>query len=131
MGISDAPAGTTATGVFQEEKHSITMKTYTKFSVAALSGLALAVGSVAVAQTPAFQNQTATGVSATSVTPMSSADESFSVTKLAGKPVRSANGEQPGEIGDFLIDPASGKVQFAIVPTGRGASGETYRLVPA
>lgn len=56
--------------------------------------------------------------------------DSFGVSRLAGQPLRSSNQEELGVVADFLVDPQTGKVRFVVVPSGRGASGETFRLVP-
>lgn len=57
------------------------------------------------------------------VTPES---QSFAVGHLAKKPVRSASGESLGEISEFLIDPKSGRVHFAVVYVGN----DFFRIVP-
>ena len=51
---------------------------------------------------------------------------SFSVGQLTGKPVRNAQHEELSRISEFLIDPRSGRVHFAVVTAG----GNTFRLVP-
>jgi sporulation protein YlmC with PRC-barrel domain len=111
------------------------MKTTSKPHVAALAALALGLAGQGVAQTPAFpQNQNQTRISAGSrmtLTQFTPAEESFGLRKLAGNVVRDARGDQIGNVSDFLIEPASGKLRYAIVPSGRGASGETFRLIPA
>jgi hypothetical protein len=61
------------------------------------------------------------------VTPQS---ESLALGKIMGKPLRGSNNEELGSVADFLVNPKSGQLEFAVVPTGRGASGETFRLVP-
>lgn len=56
--------------------------------------------------------------------------EAAGLSKLAGKPIRGTHQEQLGTLSDFLVEPSSGKLRFAVVPSGGGASGETFRLVP-
>lgn len=56
--------------------------------------------------------------------------DAFALSQLTGKPLRGANQEQLGTVSDFLIDPKTGHVRFAVVPSGAGTSGETFRLVP-
>lgn len=56
--------------------------------------------------------------------------EAFALSKLAGKPLRGANQEQFGTVADFLLDAKTGALRFAVVPSGAGAGGETFRLVP-
>jgi sporulation protein YlmC with PRC-barrel domain len=50
----------------------------------------------------------------------------FAVGHLAGQPVRAANQEELGKISDFLIDPQSGRVHFAVTTGG----GNIFRIVP-
>lgn len=52
-----------------------------------------------------------------------------SLAAMADKPIRSAAQEILGTLTDFLIDPRTGKVEFAVVPSGVDAAGETYRLI--
>lgn len=52
--------------------------------------------------------------------------QSFAVGQLTGKPVRGANQEELSRLSEFLIDPRSGRVHFAVVTSG----GNTFRLVP-
>jgi sporulation protein YlmC with PRC-barrel domain len=54
----------------------------------------------------------------------------FSLQALAGKPVHGASQEVLGILTDFLIEPQTGKVEYAVVPSGVDAAGETYRLIP-
>lgn len=56
--------------------------------------------------------------------------ESFGLQRMAGRPVRSRNGEQLSTVTDFLVDPQTGRVHFAILPSGAGPHGMTYRIVP-
>lgn len=56
--------------------------------------------------------------------------ERFTLGQLVGKPVRGTNQETFSTIADFLIVADTGQVQFAIVPSGGGPQGETFRLVP-
>jgi sporulation protein YlmC with PRC-barrel domain len=60
----------------------------------------------------------------------SAESDAFGLSQLAGKPVRGANQEQLGTVSDFLVEPKSGRIHYAIVPSGAGAAGETFRLVP-
>lgn len=53
-----------------------------------------------------------------------------SLAAMADKPIRSAAQEVLGTLTDYLIDPRTGKVEFAVVPSGVDAAGETYRLIP-
>jgi hypothetical protein len=110
------------------------MKT-SSLSFATLTTLAFSAVSVGFAQTPAFSTQPPTSSVQTAgahmtLTALSPADEPFALSRLSGRALHSANQEELGSVADFLVDPTSGKVRFAIVPTGRGASGETFRLVP-
>ena len=57
--------------------------------------------------------------------------KAFSLAEMADKPIRSAAQEMLGTLTDFLIDPRTGRVEFAVVPSGVDAAGETYRLIPA
>lgn len=57
--------------------------------------------------------------------------KAFSLAAMADKPIRSPAQEILGTLTDFLIDPRTGKVEFAVVPSGVNAAGETYRLIPA
>lgn len=105
-----------------------TQRTYYSVTSLAILGLGLGLASVH-AQAPAAWEQhrqsapmpvrLATGES-----------DAFSLSQLAGKPVRGANQEQLGTVSDFLIDPPSGALMFAIVPSGGGGAGETFRLLP-
>ncbi len=57
--------------------------------------------------------------------------EDRSVQKIDGQKVRGAGGEDLGNVKDFLIEPKSGKVAFAVVASGGLLGmGETLRLVP-
>ncbi len=56
--------------------------------------------------------------------------EAFSLQRLAGKPLRGSGQEEIGTVSDFLIEPQTGHVRYAVVPSGAGASGETYRIIP-
>lgn len=57
-------------------------------------------------------------------------DATFSFGQVSGKPLRSANREELGTVTDFLIDPQSGQVRFAVVPSGGDPSNPGFRLVP-
>lgn len=56
--------------------------------------------------------------------------EAFALRNLAGKPLRGSNQEQFSTIEDFLIDPQTGQLHFAVSPSGSGPSGETFRIIP-
>lgn len=56
--------------------------------------------------------------------------DAFSLQRLAGKPLRGSGQEELGSVSDFLIDPQTGHVRYAVVPSGAGSSGETYRIIP-
>lgn len=56
--------------------------------------------------------------------------EAFAMGKLAGHPLNASNGEQLSTISDFLIEPQSGRVHFAVAGSGAGPGGETYRIIP-
>lgn len=110
------------------------MKKSSRFALTA--GIAFALIGTGFGQTPAFSNQTSTsGTTATAARPMTltmftPADEPFALSKLAGQALHGPNQQELGSVSDFLLDPTSGKVRFAIVPSGSGASGQTVRLVP-
>lgn len=74
--------------------------------------------------------QTAATAGVGSVQVANSEAEAFSLQKLAGKPLRGGAQEELGTISDFLIDPQTGHVRYAVAPSGAGSSGETYRLIP-
>src|SRR5687767_14659821 len=59
-----------------------------------------------------------------------SESNAFWLGQQVGKPLRGSSGEELGTISDFLIEPQTGRVRFAVVPSGAGEGGETYRLVP-
>jgi sporulation protein YlmC with PRC-barrel domain len=61
---------------------------------------------------------------------VSSEAEAFRLQSFSGKPVRGSGQEALGSVSDFLIDPQTGELHFAVVPSGAGGAGETYRLVP-
>lgn len=84
---------------------------------------------IAVANSPVWEQETQRS-SRGRVHRMGPVSESFGMTRMAGRPVRSASGEQLSTITDFLIDPQSGRVHFAILPSGGGPNGMTYRIVP-
>lgn len=52
--------------------------------------------------------------------------QAFTLGQLSGKPVRGANQEEFGTLADFLIEPTSGRVHFAVAPAG----GNTFRIMP-
>lgn len=86
-----------------------------------LTALAFCAGGVAAhAQNPA-------GMSLEVASPQS---EAFTLKNLSGKPVRASNQEQLSTVSDFLIEPQSGRVQFLVAPSGGGAEGDTFRIIP-
>lgn len=97
--------------------------------IAFIAALSLGAASAATAQfsSPGFVQRAPTPVAVQVATPEM---QSFALNFVSGKPVRSKNGEELGAITDFLVDPQTGAVHFAIVPSGAGTTGETYRLVP-
>ncbi|MDO8544339.1 MAG: PRC-barrel domain-containing protein [Opitutaceae bacterium] len=52
------------------------------------------------------------------------------VSRANNKPLRGPNQEEITTVTDFLIDPQSGQLLFAVAGSGRGAAGETFRLIP-
>lgn len=108
-----------------------------RFAPSLIVGALLAlVGTVAVAQPIAIANSPVWEQQETSRSPrgrvhrMNPTSESFGMNRMAGRPVRSASGEQLSTITDFLVDPSTGRVHFAILPSGGGPHGMTYRIVP-
>ncbi len=96
-----------------------------------LSGTFAAAQPIAIANSPVWEQDGAGPRSARGrVHRLNANSESFGMTRLAGRPVRSANGEELSTITDFLVDPQTGRVHFAILPSGGGAHGMTYRIVP-
>lgn len=89
-----------------------------------------AVFALSVAAVTPVQGQTTTGSQVTLQVANAAELQRFSLDELTNKPLRGSNQEELGTISDFLIDPQSGRVEFAVVPSGAGESGETYRLVP-
>ncbi|WP_158277653.1 PRC-barrel domain-containing protein [Opitutus sp. ER46] len=58
-------------------------------------------------------------------------DRKWSADKLAGRKVRSRDGDEIGTLKDFLIEPVSGKVRFAVISTGGALGiGDTLHRVP-
>ena len=96
-----------------------------------VAGFALGAGSIASAQfnSPAYV-QTAPAPAPVAVQVATPEMQSFALNFLAGKPLQSKTGQDVGTITDFLIDPQTGAVHFAVVPSGAGSGGETFRLVP-
>ncbi|MEO5958519.1 MAG: PRC-barrel domain-containing protein [Opitutaceae bacterium] len=54
----------------------------------------------------------------------------FALSQLSGKRLRGKGQEELGSISDFLVDPQSGAVRFAVVPSGGDANNPSARLVP-
>jgi sporulation protein YlmC with PRC-barrel domain len=51
--------------------------------------------------------------------------------KLAGHKVEGSDGKDLGNINDFLVDPSSGRVEYAVISTGGlGGIGDKLRVVP-
>lgn len=105
---------------------------------ASLVGVTLGFGTIAFGQQPGSSPTTAAAswpgvlnpqaqMSLETATPQS---EAFGVTKLSGNPLRGSHQEQLSTINDFLVDPQTGQVHFAVAHSGAGPGGETYRLVP-
>lgn len=79
------------------------------------------------------QQQGGTQAQAPAMAPVQVASQeaaALSLAALADKPIRNAAQEVLGTLTDFLIDPRTGKIEFAVVPSGVDAAGETYRLIP-
>jgi hypothetical protein len=72
----------------------------------------------------------ALGLHAQSVQLASPDTERNALSRMAGQTIRAANDEPISTVADYLIEPRSGDLRYLIVPSGRGAGGETYRLVP-
>jgi len=79
---------------------------------------------------PVTSQQASTAAGAGTVQVANPEADAFSLQRLAGKPLRGSGQEELGSVSDFLIDPQTGHVRYAVVPSGAGASGETYRLIP-
>ena len=105
------------------------MKTYrTQRTITSLALIGLSFGALSVtqAQTPGGWGAHAP----TSVRLATPDSDSFGLSKLAGKPLHTPDRQQLGTVSDFLIEANTGRVHFALVPSGSGAAGETFRLVP-
>lgn len=102
------------------------MKTYhlKRTATASLIVSALCIGAIATqAQQPApGQSMTLEVATAQS--------DAFALNNIIGKPLRSSNQQQLSTIADFLVDPSTGRLHFAVAPSGAGPSGETYRIIP-
>lgn len=85
-----------------------------------VSAVGLGLCGLAQAQQPA------TSGSLQSVEPVTAVSENFTLGKLTGKPVRGMNQEELSTIEDYLVDPQTGRVHFAVVPSG----SNTFRIVP-
>jgi sporulation protein YlmC with PRC-barrel domain len=96
----------------------------------ALAGTFAAAQPIAIANSPVWEQQETPRSLRGRVYRMNPNSESFGMNRMAGRPVRSANGEQLSTITDFLVDPQTGRVHFAILPSGGGPRGMTYRIVP-
>lgn len=95
---------------------------------ALVAGFALSTATLAVAQYNAPQFTTTTAPATVQVaTPEM---QSFALNAIAGRPLRTINGEELGQVTDYLIDPQTGAIHFALVPSGGGAEGSTFRVVP-
>lgn len=57
-------------------------------------------------------------------------EESSGLTRLSGQMVRSTDGQDLSTVTDFLVDPQSGRVYFAMLPSGGSPHGMTYRIIP-
>jgi hypothetical protein len=56
--------------------------------------------------------------------------EQATLGKMTGQTIRASNDESISTVADYLIEPHSGQLRYAIVPSGSGAGGMTFRLVP-
>ncbi len=79
---------------------------------------------------PVTSQQASAAAGVGSVQVASPEAEAFTLQRMAGKPLRGSGQEELGSVSDFLIDPQTGHVRYAVVPSGAGASGETYRIIP-
>lgn len=97
-----------------------------------LTGLALILGTSARLSGQAPMPQTSAGGQESPLTVEVATDQSvrYGISNLQGKPVKTENQEQLSTLADFLIDPQSGRLEYALVPSGAGPGGETHRLVP-
>lgn len=91
--------------------------------IAVLSALALGAAAPAVYA----QDPNAGGLQLEVVTPVT---ETLALSRIVGRPLHAANDEQLTTITDFLIDPQSGRVHFALAGSGSGPRGETFRIIP-
>jgi sporulation protein YlmC with PRC-barrel domain len=100
------------------------------FAMLALgAGTGLPAQPLSVANSPVWERQTQPSRRGR-VQRINPEAESFGMSRMAGRPVRSVNGEQLSTITDFLVEPQTGRVHFAILPSGGGPNGMTYRIVP-
>ena len=79
-----------------------------------LMTVSVAVGLTSMARA---QQQPNTGYMQ-SVEPLSAVAENFTLSRLAGKPVRGTHQEEFSTIADYLIEPQTGRIHFALVPSG-------------
>lgn len=88
----------------------------------AIAAFALAFGSVAVAQTTASDQN---------VRIASKQDLKCTVGHITGKKLMSRDGKSLGSIKDLLIDPHSGRIQYAVLSSGGFAGiGNKLHLIP-
>jgi hypothetical protein len=86
--------------------------------------LALSLGAPAIVSAQESPGQGQSGYRPMEL--MTAQSESFALGNLLGKPLRGSNQEEFTTLSDFLIDPRSGRVHFAMVHSG----SNTHRLVP-
>src|SRR5687768_14858692 len=100
-----------------------TMSTYRIDVIAALSVIALCAQPLLAAQTSPGQPQAPTastnaGTTADAVKRAADASDATGAARSKGQPVRSSDGNELGEIHDFIIDGSSGKIVQVAVSTG-------------
>ncbi len=81
------------------------------------------------AHTPGY-NEPMQSASASSLRVVPKDESVRTVDQLAGRKLRDTRGDQLGTVKDFLVDPTSGEVKFAVVSSGGFAGvGDTLHLV--
>ena len=61
---------------------------------------------------------------------MNASTDAFALAKISGRTLKAANGDDLSTVTDFLVEPTSGAVRFALAPSGGGPNGETFRMIP-
>lgn len=56
--------------------------------------------------------------------------EARALGRMVNQPIRANTNEPLSHVVDYLVEPVSGQLRYAVVPSGRGPEGETFRLVP-